>query len=67
MRRLRNSARIGAQEQEPSDRPDIKRPPDADLPELDDDLRGDPESSPFTGEDVEDIPFRDPNRIVTYQ
>ena len=38
MRRLRKGVRIGAQEQEPSDRPDIKRPPDADLPEFDDDV-----------------------------
>jgi hypothetical protein len=28
MRRLRKRVRTGAQEQEPSDKPDIKRPPD---------------------------------------
>jgi len=62
MHRLRKGARIGTQEQEPSDRPDIKRPPDADLPEFDEDLPRDPESPPFTGEDVEDIPRPEPHR-----
>jgi len=62
MRRLRKFARIGAQEQESSDRPDIKRPPDADLSEFDEDLPRDPESPPFTGEDVEDIPRPEPHR-----
>jgi hypothetical protein len=61
MRRLRKGARIGAQEQDPGDRPDIKRPPDGDLPEFDDDVGRDPES-PFTGEDVEDIPRPEPSR-----
>lgn len=64
MRRRRKGARIGAQEQEPSDKPDIKRPPDADLPEFDDNVRRDPESPPFTGEDVEDIPRPEPSRDV---
>ena len=61
MRRLRKGPRVGAQEQEPSDKPDIKRPPDADLPEFDDHVRRDPESPPFTGEDVEDIPRPEPH------
>ena len=64
MRRLRKGGRIGAQEQEPSDRPDIKRPPGTDLPEFDDDVRRDPESPPFTGEDVEDIPRPEPSGDV---
>jgi hypothetical protein len=64
MRRLRKGTRTGAQEQEPSDKPDIKRPPDADLPEFEDDLSRDPESPPFTGEDVEDIPRPEPGRDV---
>ena len=64
MRRLRKGARIGAQEQEPSDRPDIKRPPNADLPELDEDPGREPESPPFTGEDVEDIPRPEPRPDV---
>ena len=51
-----------AQEQEPSDKPDIKRPPDSDIPEFDDRQPGRRESPPFTGEDVEDIPRPEPNR-----
>jgi hypothetical protein len=62
MRRLRKGARIGAQEQEPSDKPDIKRPPDADIPEFDDDAPRPLESPPFTGEDVEDNPRPEPSR-----
>jgi hypothetical protein len=52
---------------EPPDPPDIKRPPDQDVPEPDEE-RGDipdsPGAPPFTGEDVEDIgpPKRDRRR-----
>jgi len=60
MRRLRRGPRIGAQDQEPSDKPDIKRPPDAEIPEFDEDVPTHPESPPFTGEDVEDTPRPEP-------
>ena len=43
---------------EPPDPPDIKRPPDRDLPELDEERPTTPNSPgapPFTGEDVEDV------------
>jgi hypothetical protein len=43
---------------EPSDSPDVERPPDQDLP-VSDEERGDipssPDAPPFTGEDVEDV------------
>jgi hypothetical protein len=38
--------------------PDIKRPPDSDIPEFDSDYPAapnDPGAPPFTGEDVEDV------------
>jgi hypothetical protein len=46
--------------QEPGDdgEPDIKRPPDSDVPEFDNDPREAPDgpgAPPFTGEDVEDV------------
>jgi hypothetical protein len=46
--------------QEPGDNgePDIKRPPDSDIPEIDSDRPEAPNSPgapPFTGEDVEDV------------
>jgi hypothetical protein len=46
--------------QEPGDKgePDIKRPPDSNIPELDSDRSEAPNSPgapPFTGEDVEDV------------
>ena len=46
--------------QEPGDKgePDIKRPPDSDIPEFDSDQPEDPNgpgAPPFTGEDVEDV------------
>jgi hypothetical protein len=46
--------------QEPGDRgePDIKRPPDTDIPEFDSDhpeAPNGPGAPPFTGEDVEDV------------
>ena len=52
---------------EPPDSPDIKRPPDQDLPEQDEergDIPNSPAAPPFTGEDVEDIgpPKRDRRR-----
>jgi hypothetical protein len=48
------------QAQEPGDQgePDIKRPPDADIPGADSDhpeAPNDPGAPPFTGEDVEDV------------
>ena len=46
--------------QEPGDKggPDIKRPPDSDIPEFDSDHQEAPKrpgAPPFTGEDVEDV------------
>jgi hypothetical protein len=44
------------------DKPEIKRPPDTDISELDDtdpDQPTRPGAPPFTGEDVEDIPRPD--------
>ena len=59
----RHDARLGCAEyeaQEPGDKsePDIKRPPDPDIPELDSDdpkAPNAPAAPPFTGEDVEDV------------
>ena len=54
-----------AQEPGGGDKPDIKRPPDRDIPEFENDEEPDPDQAegpgapPFTGEDVEDIPRRD--------
>lgn len=48
---------------EPPDPPDIKRPPDRDLPEVDEErptTPNGPGAPPFTGEDVEDV--RPPKR-----
>jgi hypothetical protein len=58
-----NAAWLGCAEceaQEPGDtsEPDIKRPPDRDIPEFDRDhpqAPSDPGAPPFTGEDVEDV------------
>ena len=66
MRRIRKPIRTGAPEQEPSDKPDIKRPPDTDVPNFDQEAPDDtahPEAPPFTGEDVEDIPTRAPSDL----
>jgi hypothetical protein len=66
MRRLRKRVRTGAQEQEPSDKSDIKRPPDRDLPDFDQEVPDDtahPEAPPSTGEDVEYIPRRAPSDL----
>jgi hypothetical protein len=55
--------RYRAQEQEPSDKPDIRRPPDREIPEFEDgepDQPTTPGAPPFTGEDVERIPRPDP-------
>ena len=48
--------------QEPSDEPDIKRPPDSDTPEFEDAEPNPPTAPgapPFTGEDLEHIPRPD--------
>jgi hypothetical protein len=66
MRRLGKRVRTGAQEQESGDKPDIKRPPDWDLPTFDQEAPDDtahPEAPPFTGEDVEDTPRRAPSDL----
>ena len=62
MRRLRPINRQRAQEPEGGDKPDIKRPPDSDIPEFDDRQPTRPQSPPFTGEDVEDTPRPEPGR-----
>ena len=57
----RNTWRCAEREaQEPGDKgePDIKRPPDSDIPEFDRDHPEapiGPDAPPFTGEDVEDV------------
>ncbi|HTI44196.1 MAG TPA: hypothetical protein VL693_20355 [Vicinamibacterales bacterium] len=48
--------------QEPSEKPDIKRPPDSNIPEFEDADQNPPTTPgapPFTGEDVEHIPRPD--------
>ena len=48
----------GAQEPGDKGEPDIKRPPDTDIPEFEDDDPEAPDDAgapPFTGEDVEDV------------
>lgn len=57
-------ATYSAQEPGGGDKPDIKRPPDKDVPEFernepDPAQTDEPGAPPFTGEDVEDIPKRD--------
>jgi hypothetical protein len=55
------SGSVEYEAQEPGDEgePDIKRPPDSDVPEFDDSDHpedpNDPGAPPFTGEDVEDV------------
>jgi hypothetical protein len=57
-------AKYRAQEHEPGGKPDLDVPP-GDVPNFDkpnSDLIEPPGSPPFTGEDVEDIPRREPRR-----
>jgi hypothetical protein len=61
MRRLRKVNRRAQEQEAPNDKPDIKRPPDSDIPEFDERRPTRPESPPFTGEDVEDVPRPEPN------
>jgi hypothetical protein len=54
----RKGVRVGYDAQEPTggDKPNIKRPPDSDIPEFDDreiDQPAEIPAPPFTGEDVE--------------
>jgi len=61
---LARSVTYSAQEPGGGDKPDIKRPPDGDIPEFeknepDPAQTDEPGTPPFTGEDVEDIPRRD--------
>ena len=63
----REWARFRAQQQDqpPAGKPDLERPPDVDVPNFDKptpDPTENPGSPPFTGEDVEDIPKRKPQR-----
>ena len=60
--------KYSTQEQESGDKPDFDVPPDGDVPNFDkpsSDVTEPPGSPPFTGEDVEDIPRRDPRRDPT--
>ena len=53
-----NSPECKAQEPGDKGEPDIKRPPDSDIPEFDSDhpeAPNRPGAPPFTGEDVEDV------------
>jgi hypothetical protein len=57
-RHTSGSAKYEAQEPGDKGEPDIKRPPDSDIPEFESDHPDAPNSPgapPFTGEDVEDV------------
>jgi len=68
VRKQRGWARYNAQEPQPPDNPDNKRPPAVKIPPPDkrpaDEIA--PGSAPSTGEDVENVPRRDRRQLTPF-